>query len=221
MVRGIRALGCIVAGVFVISLMMTLVMAYTGGPYAPVITATNISLNGVTTISIDFTGVPADFDHAVIHQIVVSFPAPPQTMTEKYMLGTASAPGIVGDEIVCGKEVITLKYGPAAGISPYPIDIKGKTYYWWRIRKGGNPVYPNEEISAVPNPGPTSFAGTYEVDVEGISYYNGQSGSFFKAAWFDVPGHFNTPEFGITMAAMSLAGYMIISFKNKKKAKLN
>jgi hypothetical protein len=129
------------------------------------------------------------------------------------MLGTAAAPGIGGQKIrIDYGEDVAIPYGPGVGA----ITIDGNTYYWWRTRKGGNPVSPNERIDLVPNPSPTGWSGKYEADVEGVAYYGSNEQDIRLTSFFDIPSNFFVPEFGITVAAISLVAYLALSSRKRK-----
>ncbi len=178
----------------------------------------SIPLNGVTNIHIqayDPPGndpkVPDDFLYILVHQVVVRYPA--SGYTEEYMLGTASAPGIAGQKIrVDYNEDVAIPYGPGGS----PITIDGNTYYWWRTRKGGNPVWPNERVDQVPVPSPTGWLGEYVADVEGRAYYGTSEHEIRLSKYFNIPGRFVVPEFGLTVAAVSLFAYWALYLRKRK-----
>jgi hypothetical protein len=180
---------------------------------------THIPLNGVVNIHIeaydppdDDPDVPNDFLYILVHQVVVRYPAGPYT--EEYMLGTASDPGISGQKIrIDYGEDIAIPYGPGVGA----ITIDGNVYYWWRTRKGGNPVWPNERIDLVLNPSPTGWSGRYEVNVEGINYYGSSEQDIRLESWFDIPANFEVPELALPISAVATLGFALVLLKLRRK----
>lgn len=213
-VKRAKLLLCVI---LVLPLCMLLASAIEAGPKVYV-EPTKIPPNGIVNIHIaaydppgDDPKVPNDFLYILVHQVVVRYPS--DTETEEYMLGTASAPGITGQKIrVDYGEDIAIPYGP--GVNPITID--GYNYYWWRTRKAGNPVYPNERIDLVPNPSPTGWIGEYEADVEGRAYYGTSEQEIRLRKFFDIPSFFEVPEFGLTAAAVSLLAYFALSLRKRK-----
>jgi hypothetical protein len=193
------------------SLVMILTMALEAKPDVYV-EPDHIPTNGVVYIHVraydppgNDPAVPDDFLYILVHQVVVRYPAGAET--EEFMLGTATGPGI-GIRIEYSED-IAIPYGtPEAGV---PITIKGNTYYWWRTRRNGNPVYPNEKGAS------TEWSGKYEVDVEGRAYYGSSEQGIRLSKFFDIPDYFLVPEFGLTAVAVSLVAYWVILKKNKLK----
>ncbi|MEM2961163.1 MAG: hypothetical protein QXU67_06115 [Candidatus Bathyarchaeia archaeon] len=212
--RKIISLGVVM--LLILSLAMVLAIALEAKPVVYVEPNT-IEVNKVVNIHVkaedppgDDPSVPNDFLYMDVHQVVVRYPA--DSYTEEFMLGTISGPGIGSQKIrVEYGEDIAIPFGtPMTGVA---ITIKGNTYYWWRTRKAGNPVSPNEMGAS------TEWTGKYEADVEGRAYYGSSEQEIRLRKFFDIPDYFwvTVPEFGLTAAAVSLVAYWAVLRKRKLK----
>jgi len=176
------------------------------------VSPSKISTDGTVYIHLatKSTGEP-DFQYYVVHQIKVICPS-----GDEYMLGNESHPINMNNAPPNGLDIrvndgedIAIPFGTGVG---GPITIDGKNYYWWRVKKGGNPVVPEERVDNVPSPNPTGTSGKYHADVEGWALY-GESGQEIRlTAWFDIPIPFEVPEFTLptlTMLSLVFAGYLL------------
>ncbi len=149
-----------------------------------------------------------------ITQLKVTTPNDPSS-PDVYMLGTTSGPGISGAPLIVTKldEPINVPYGPAPGGSPFTIN--GNTYEWWRIRLNGNSVSPNQNIVSSPTPGPTSLAGTYTIDLEGVMHCGTSATAITQSFFFDIGIQVTTPEFGAMLIAVAL-GSLALAFVKRR-----
>jgi hypothetical protein len=159
------------------------------------------------------------FANYEVTQITVTTPHDPMA-GDVYMLGTTSGAGIAtvtsgiatGSPIVVTKtdQPVSVPYGPQSS----PFTINGIQYEWYRIKVNGAPGGGGSIINT-PTPGPTSLAGTYKIDVEGIMNCGAGSVAFTQTFWFDIGFQITTPEFGSMLMVVGLGALTVVFLKRR------
>jgi len=179
----------------------------------------DIPVDGTTNIHLETTNVggPSDFLYYVVHQVKVICPS-----GDEYMLGNnirplnkwvPGYPNGLDIRVYLGDDKV-IPFGTGVG---GPINIDGTDYYWWRTKKAGASVYPNERVDLVPTPNPTGTSGLYEVDVEGWALYGTVGEPIRLSSWFNIPTHFEVPELALPIAIVMALGFVLVSFKSRRR----
>jgi hypothetical protein len=187
---------------------------------------TNIPLDGVVNIHLTTEPhVNPDFSYAIVHQIKVIGPGG-EASGDAYMLGNATGPINKYNAPPYGLNIridigdnIAIPFGTGVG---GPITIDGVDYYWWRIRKSGSPVWPNERVDLYPTPKPTGTGGQYEADVEGWNFYGVTGEEEYRLrTFFNIPGNFFVPEFALPISVVTALGFALVLLKSRRRELTN